>query len=650
MFTRADNDRGLTLIEVMVSVAVVGIILYLALSGLNLSPTTGQSQGLAMELRGIFSRARAKAVASGQPVGIIFPTTNGDTPIVQECAIFSGSDRAQLERYQVFRGNYPGVGIFVGEWAVPAGQQFLAAAPPPGGETSRLSVASWMPPSLVQHDSLVFLPSGEVLSNGQRLLEGEFPIVVGRQLSASAGNPATLTAANDAHTVLLSSDSTVRVRPGVVGGLVPSGGNNQDSWTLANLAPTASTNANDPVLESVEVSPAPIDPVFAAASGAETVIEAGGMVTLKVTATDVDGGPLYCVWTATDGDFSHQTETPMLFSPEENSWVSTWQWRAPEGVPEDSLFTLDVAVRDQTRTATVNAGVVPDPTILVVSSGILVFSSGLDRSMEDDTCHVFSVRYDGRDLKALYESRSTAGFEGGLAPSFTGRRVVVGGNYGDRDLKLLSVDGAEVRLVRGASPFVAPYYSRDATKVYASYGSFDDPRGWVDMEISFDATGTAVIAPSPFPGQVKGWSPDGTQALVEDEGTIWVCNLDGTIASTPYPGPDGIGLDWNGSGIFYGNGDTSLDIFNPGQFNIYQTDTTGSSHTLIGNFNRNADIAGNGTRLFHITDGIHRVDLATMNDQLVLPAFLEETAAGFNYTDPRGANMNSIIRNLGASR
>lgn len=648
------QPRGLTLAEVVVSLSIIGLLLILGLSGLRITHSTGQSQGLANELKGLLSQARARAVVSGQPVGLVFPTSGGLTPAVSECVILSGRELGTFDRHLVFRGNYPGVGIFLGEWTVP-GQMFAAPTDPPGDEGARFNIATWLPASYAQHTAFVFLPSGRILSNRAKVVGDEFCLVVAPQLGFVT-NPsgATLGSANDAYTVLLSQSSTTRILKGVLGNAVAAGGSSESGWTQVSLTPPPAGPAQVPQIESVEVRPAPVDTAFAATVGAECIIEAGGVITLKVTATDVDGGPLYCLWTQADGgEFSHLAETPMEYSPEQGAWVALWHWKAPENAVPDELYGLQVQVRDDNGLATVPAGIVTNPKILVVDRGILAFNSSIPMSLiGDEVCRAYSSRFDGTDLRAVYASFSTGGFQGGLAPSRDGRRVAIGSDYGDSSIKLISMDGAEVREIVGPNEYLRPCFSPDGTKVFAATGSFTNPASWTQSVISFDSTGTALVSPSPFPGPVAGWSPDGTQALIQVGGEIQIWDTSGNLTSgnlvsTPYTPAMGAGLpgealDWNVEGIFYANGHTEpflgAPFGDPGMFSISKTDPSGTTHTPIGPYQAAADVGGNGRYIFHPTgQGIKRDDLQTGTSRVIMAPF-----------DDLG-RMDEIINNLTSS-
>jgi hypothetical protein len=652
---------GVTVAELLVALGLFSILLVLGISGLRISTTTGRSQGLAQELKGQFTQARTQAVSTGVPVAIVLPTSGGATPVVTECVILRGVDNAEIQRQLSFEGNYPGVGIFVGQWALPGGQLFAPPAPPPGGEPPRFSISNWLPPSMANHAAYVFLPSGQIVSNGQAAVDGEFPLIVASQFAAtSGGGTATLTAAGDAYSVLVSERATARVDKGVLGGMVGEGGVGQDGWTLATLAPT-SVGAAVPVITSVEVLPAPVDAVFAASRGAECIVEQDGVVSLKVKATDANGGPLYCQWTAADGGLSHVAETPMLYSPEEDAWISEWHWKPPATANVDDIFELSVVVRDESATATVATGVGLRPRVLVVDRGILAFNSfrNVSAANPDINAHVFVVRFDGTDLKAICESLCTAGFDGGLSASRDGRRIAIGADYGDSTLKLISTDGAEVKLVDIGPSFHFPYFSADSTKIYSAVGNnLIDPSTWTFVALSFDASGTPIETPSPYAGHVVGWSPDGTRALVQNvEGDILVYEADvslppTTIYSHTDPGGPAVGLDWNASGIFYANSQSETQLFppQPGDFDVYKTDVSGVSRDLIGRFKSCADIGGDGRYLYHIADGIRQEDLTTGSSRLILQSFYAPLAGyGFDYSCGPGAAMWRASRSLSSS-
>lgn len=634
------RPRALTLMELIVGIGLFALIVALGLNGLRLTHTTGQSRGLASQIKGLMTSARSQAAVSGEPVALIFPTAGGATPIVTECALLSGRQRGRLQRRLSFSGNFPDSGIFLGEWALSGGQAFTPVAPPPGAEGPRFTLGDWMPIELATHAAFVFLPNGEILSN-QRAVRGEYALVVGNRFDIIPGSgTATLTAASDASTVMLSQHGTCRVQRGVWGGLVAEGGQPRDSWTLTTLAPpTAPSTA--PQITAVEVAPAPIDPNFAAALGAHCIIEQGGVVTLRTQATDTDGGPLFCQWTSSDGALSHAQEVPMFYSPEAAAWVSEWHWKPPATAAVNDIFELEVTVRDESQTASLVSGVVSRPNILVVDRGLLVFASARNFSAvaPDQRSHVFTVRYDGTDLRAIAQSMSTAGFEGGLAPSRDGRRIAIGSDYGDTALKLISSDGAESQTVALPAAAHKPCFSPDGNSVYVSTGPMVNPFSWQHHQVSFDAAGNPVISASPFHGMVAGWSPDGTQALVQlPNGDVELRATDNTLVATLHdattdPGGPGVALDWNNRGIFYAINQTELGLFpsEPGQQEILRHEPGPATTTSLGQFVSVSDVGGDGRYVFYMGDGIMQRDLLTNVDRMVLPGFLEPAPVGFSY-------------------
>lgn len=651
------HPRGLSLAELLVAMALLVTVLVLGLSGLRVDAKTGRSQGLANELKGLFSRARAQAVSTGTPVGLVFPTSGGSTPVVTECAILSGPDLGRVERRLSFEGNYPDTGIFLGSWALGSGQTFSVPAGPAGAEAPRFSFATWLPPALSSHAAWVFLPSGQIVSNGQQAVGAEYPFLVATQMAVTPGSGgATLQAAGDAYTVLISERATSRLEKGVLGGQVPAGGGGPESWTLATLD-SVPAPATLPVIRATEVLPAPIDAAFAAERGAECVVEQGGVVSLRVSATDDDGGPLYCRWTAADGDLSHPSEIPMLYSPEQDAWVAEWHWKPPSSAAVDDIFELDVTVRDESGDATADTGVVVNPRVLVVDRGVLAFSTSRHFSSADpeQRSYVFSSRYDGTDLRAIVASMSTAGFEGGLGPSRDGRRIAVGSDYNDRILKLISQDGAEVKTVPVGGSVFRPFFSADSNKVYLAQGEMWDPSAWTLSVVSFDSAGDPIVNDSPFPGIVSGWSPDGTQALVQTlAGDVVICDAGSgaqvsEVYSSAEPGGPAIALDWNSRGIFYGNQQTNTDAYpeEPGDFRVHQVDTAGAG-TSIGSYKTCADLGGDGRYMFYVDDGIRQEDLNTRTSRLIVPSFVRPATAGFSY-GVGGSNMWKATRHLSTS-
>jgi len=76
---RPDSPRGFTLIEMLVTVAVLGVVLALAWSGLGRARQRAGYVATAGELEAIFAGARQQAIATGNQVVVAVHTT-WDTP------------------------------------------------------------------------------------------------------------------------------------------------------------------------------------------------------------------------------------------------------------------------------------------------------------------------------------------------------------------------------------------------------------------------------------------------------------------------------------------------------------------------------------------------------------------------------------------
>ncbi len=640
--------------EVLICLGLLGVVLLVSVTRVRLSPGQKESQSLAMEVKGLMSRARSQASLTGIPVGLVFPTDGN--PIVRGCALFSGWERARFQREIDFTGNHPQAGIFLGQWNLPAPMSFDSPDTPPGADPVRLNLSHWLPDEFSDQTAIVFMPSGKVVSNRLEVVNREFPLVVADRIDV-AGN--LMTRADHAYTVLVSTEAVVRLEKGVLGGAVPEGGDSADSWPTATLSLLPFSNTAAPVVKDMQALPAPVDPAFAAAKGAECIVEPGGVVTLRVFATDVDGGPLYCRWRANAGSFSHLAETPMFYSPESQGWTSEWHWQAPATAAADEIIELTAEIRDESFAATVEPGVVTTPRILVVDPGRIVFDSGLGVSFADPTqrAHVFVSRYDGTGLKAIFESVSTGGVIGKLNISRDGRRVAVGTDYGDR-LKLMSSDGLECIELGAPGVGSFPCFSEDSTKLYVIEGALTDPAA-IKKYYSFDSLGNVVSHPSPFPGAVAGWSPSGDQALVQRGHDVVVCNSDGSIDAVVHdmPGtgesdPSAQALEWNSQGIFYLVGQ-DWDPSTETRCELYRASDSSdwSIRTHLGAFNDSCDIAREGRSAIHVVDdGIACTDFDTGLSRIVLPKFITVGPDGFVFGLNSAGSMREAIASLACSR
>lgn len=335
------RGRGFTYVEIAVVMAIAAMFLLLALGLSSGSRRRVDAKAAAEVLASALSSAREQARASGQPVGVVFPTANGTRPCSQSCEFWQGWTPRQL-RVLDLKQDFGDCVMFGGTWDAPG---FSTARPQWGTSDDAIDPATWLP-GRGQDRLLLFLPSGHVLGHGVARLDNGYVLVLGSELATeAAAAPAEhrLVGAGSAYTLHVSSSGFVQQSAGVLHGAhLPR--------AVAATVPAAGSAAvpvlERPVVVDVRITPDPAK--LQLPGGVEAMVESSAYLTLGLSARGRSGEALFYRWESEDpGAFSHVELRPMQWDAVAGVWRGDVHWRPPHDAGEGSRYRLDCLVEDE---------------------------------------------------------------------------------------------------------------------------------------------------------------------------------------------------------------------------------------------------------------------------------------------------------------
>ncbi|MEW6282591.1 MAG: prepilin-type N-terminal cleavage/methylation domain-containing protein [Candidatus Eremiobacterota bacterium] len=354
------RPRGFSLVEMLLVVLLVSLMLGLTWVNLRPAKAKAASQAAAETLAGFLRGARHQAQARGVPVGVGLPTAGATQPHCTAFYLVEGAWKPRVTRVVDLRGECPGALVFCGHWSLDGGLTHQLGPVAAGSAAERFDLTSWDPPAA--SDSLfVFTPTGSVVSNRPHF-DGAYHIVVSAGLSYATGSVAgvpdfELTGVSAPWTVTLTGSGDVSLTAGVARGssVARLSGPGEGGGAPRPDFPAPGPNS-DPSL-SVSALPQPVPNT--APPGVDMTLRVDSFMTLKAIATDADGDPLTCRWTATGGTFSHTQPAPMEWDPDAGHRVSHWVWIPPPTDPPNTRYRLTCQVEDgRGGVATARVGVV----------------------------------------------------------------------------------------------------------------------------------------------------------------------------------------------------------------------------------------------------------------------------------------------------
>lgn len=388
---RSDR-RGFSLVEFLLVMALLAILLGLGVMSGRRGNERTESRGMAQLLAEELKLARDRAVSTGVPVAVVFPSQNGGLPVTQSFYQLEGQ-QPRMQRVANLAVDFPDAYVFNGHWSVPGGHQ--ANADLPAGNHEDFDLTTWGQPTPLDYH-FVFLPSGTVVSD-RVAFDDAFHLVVcagaGYAAGTAAGVPSfSLSEVQAPYTVTIQTSGEIQTSPGLLaGGSVSETG----VVTAVGAAPPAMPVAgnNPPENLQVEIFPAPVPDNLP--TGVDATVKQGGYLTFVVRADDPDGDPLNSVWSTADGGhFSSAVAVEMRY--EGGRWESVWEWRPPDDAVAGDQYTLTVSVADD-RGGVVTGNVGATGTVQVLPRGRIVYESDI----EDPNREIYTMNADGTDVTRL---------------------------------------------------------------------------------------------------------------------------------------------------------------------------------------------------------------------------------------------------------
>ena len=488
--------RGFTLVEALVTLLLLAVTLGVSVSYSRTSGHAASVRASAEQLAQVFRTARDRAMATGEPVAVVFPSENGSTPLSQGYYLLRGEERAQVaERHDLGRDN-PHLSIFVGGWGAADARTLKLGL---GSDAFRFDRFQLPNP---KDYAFVFTPAGALRTNGLPHAGGVYQVVVSQGVRhQKTAYPAPddldvvpshfeLLAACRPYTISLSPLGQVSMREGAEGIEVTT----EPLGYSAPALPAGSAPAGAaPSIVNVSVLPDMRNVVRP--PGIESLVPKDGYISVTVNATSPEGWVLYCRWRdvtrgRTPGAVSSNMLERMRWDPESKVWTSTVYWRPPPDAKESWDYRLSCEVEDEHgRKAPAGLG------------------AAIDLEVRE------------RKLRLAYFNDMVPGVP----------------------ITVVDEDSTRIRKVSHPLPDQfdrMPSWSPDGTQL--AFIRFDGATGQLVM-VGADGTGERVLVPSGlWIRNPCGWSPTGTRiAYLANTGIcdVCICDADGqnrrNLTNTP---------------------------------------------------------------------------------------------------------------------
>ncbi|MCA9790420.1 MAG: prepilin-type N-terminal cleavage/methylation domain-containing protein [Candidatus Eremiobacteraeota bacterium] len=534
--------RGFTLLELMVCLGVFSLLLLCVYS---LQPSQGQAGagGAAMQLSDDLRSLRLAAISTGEPQAFVLPAA-----AASGFYVCRGEHQMQVIRSQDFGRDFGGATAFLGYY--PTSASVTLDSP------ITFQVDDLILPDAT-HPALIFLPSGEVTSNGLPLFDDAYRLIVSSGATTSggaavAGTPPTTTPVALSTANQLAEPFTLTVTPSgevnwAKGAYQASPGvavEGRLDGALLPLPAMAGAATTAPQIVATSLQPDPNQTHLP--PGLDATVSQGGYIELLVEAVSPEGAALFCNWTTTQGVLSSATPTRMEWDSAAGRYRSRWVWHAQNIT---GPATLQVQVTDEFgNVATSAAGVnTTYQTGLAVEPGKMVLWT-----QKDGEPALWIANPDGSELTPVVTQSDIPGCTSiSKYVSFSGDGswvVFTATVSGSTDLMAASLTGSNIRRLGGPVGSVAggpgPFaVSRDGTRVaYWGGAVFTAAPRVITMDGTLLWTG-----PTSTMSGAMAFSPDGSRLAVNTgyspsnltiyEGTNYGSTLDIAI-----PAGEGVAL------------------------------------------------------------------------------------------------------------
>ena len=375
------RTSGYSLVEMLLVLALMSILLALSLV-LRPGANRGDSKACAAVVVSELGNARQRALSSGHPVAVAFPSSSGVNSICDGYYVLDGPLHPDISRVRSWAGDYPNTYLFTGD----SGATAATGLPPD------LTTADWDAPEPLD-PTIIFLPTGKVATN--------LPYTVsGFHLVACTGAVVSGTSLNQAsrpYTITVTPAGGISLKKGVPESSSASLLSNPNVLNAAPL-PVVSIGTNSAPRDLLvdffpKANPATLPP------GVDATVKWDGYLTLVTTCSDDQADQLLCTWTCDGGNFATTNEIEMEWDAENKQWKGVWVWAPPPGASPADIFTLTCQVRDG-RGGVANGQLGATGRAVLLPRGRLVFASDWDGD-ED----IYVVNADGTDLTKLTKNR-----------------------------------------------------------------------------------------------------------------------------------------------------------------------------------------------------------------------------------------------------
>lgn len=518
------------MVEMLITMALAAMVLAMAVVSSRGGQSRASSRALAERVAGELKVARQQAIATREPVAVVFPGQGGTRPHSQSLYVLAGNENPRIQRVSNFATESPNQYLFVGHWALASSTNAAGLGTAPSNR-SDFKLTGWNVPVPGDYP-FVFTPSGGLVSD-RVSFDGACHILVCEGANWGAANVGStssflLSQVFAPFTITVTATGSINVTPGLVG--------SDASQVLATSSlavpppaspPPAPGTGNTPPTITLSFAPTP-NPATLPPGADATVDLKDGYLTLITEVSDADGDHLKIDWTSDRGGAFSSPSVDLEWDPAGNggagAWRSVWTWvpPPPPALSPGDVVTLSCTVTDE-RGATATATLGAAGKVELTRLGKIAFDSNRDGG----AAQIYIMNGDGTNQRRI------TGGENHLACYFVRPRFSPDGTkivcescyYGGNDLVVLNSDGTGLHqlthpggsgLWAGISGCSNPTWSADGTRiafqgaVAGGYRSF-----WINADGS-KPSNPSVFEPDPLGGTTLNGQNGATAWKAED--------------------------------------------------------------------------------------------------------------------------------------